>query len=137
MHRRMPRLSSEARAALEAYPFPGNVRELENILERALAMADDDEISTADLRLPNVPNAQAAAVAAVFTGSNDPNARDPRHMDPRETGSSALPSYIEEIERAAIQQALQESRYNKTKAAAKLGITFRALRYKLKKLGID
>ena len=137
MHRRMPRLSSEARTALEAYPFPGNVRELENILERALAMADDDEISTADLRLPIVPNAQAAAVAAVFTGSNDPNPRDPRHMDPRETGSSALPSYIEEIERAAIQQALQESRYNKTKAAAKLGITFRALRYKLKKLGID
>src|SRR3546814_15620240 len=56
---------------------------------------------------------------------------------PRETSSSALPSHIEQIERAAIQQALQENRYNKTKAAAALGITFRALRYKLKKLGID
>ena len=51
--------------------------------------------------------------------------------------SSALPSYIEEIERNAIQQALEDNRYNKTKAAAALGITFRALRYKLKKLGID
>ena len=50
---------------------------------------------------------------------------------------NALPTYIEEIERAAIQQALESTRYNKTKAAAQLGITFRALRYKLKKLGID
>jgi len=137
MQRRSPRLSQQAQTALQAYPFPGNVRELENILERALAMADDDEISTADLRLPTVANAHAAAVAAVFTGNADANARDPRTLDPRDTASSALPSYIEEIERAAIQQALQESRYNKTKAAAKLGITFRALRYKLKKLGID
>ncbi|TZF81251.1 helix-turn-helix domain-containing protein, partial [Cognatilysobacter lacus] len=56
---------------------------------------------------------------------------------PRDTATSALPSYIEEIERAAIQHALQENRYNKTRTAAALGITFRALRYKLKKLGID
>ena len=53
------------------------------------------------------------------------------------SATSALPSYIEEIERAAIQHALQENRYNKTRTAAALGITFRALRYKLKKLGID
>jgi len=63
--------------------------------------------------------------------------RDPRTMDPRESATSALPSYIEEIERAAIQQALVENRYNKTRAASALGITFRALRYKLKKLGIE
>ena len=62
---------------------------------------------------------------------------DPRTADPRDSMTSALPSYIEEIERNAIQQALEDSRYNKTKAAAALGITFRALRYKLKKLGID
>ncbi len=64
-------------------------------------------------------------------------APDPRTMSPYETGTSALPSYIEDIERKAIQQALVENKYNKTKAAAALGITFRALRYKLKKLGID
>ena len=69
------------------------------------------------------PNAAAAAP-------------DPRNLNPFDT-SSALPSYIEEIERTAIQQALQENRYNKTRTAAALGITFRALRYKLKKLGID
>ena len=62
---------------------------------------------------------------------------DPRTLNPFDTASSALPSYIEEIERKAIEQALQENRYNKTKTAAALGITFRALRYKLKKLGIE
>ena len=62
---------------------------------------------------------------------------DPRLLDPRDTATSALPSYIEEVERAAIEHALKENRYNKTKTAASLGITFRALRYKLKKLGID
>ena len=64
-------------------------------------------------------------------------ALDPSRIDPRESASSALPSFIEEIERKAIEQALTDNRYNKTKAAAQLGITFRALRYKLKKLGID
>jgi two-component system, NtrC family, response regulator PilR len=143
MYRAIPELADDARAALEAYPFPGNVRELENILERALALADGNIIHAADLRLPAVAHAQPAAVAAVFTGSAQSGVAapvagsDPGTMNPRETASSALPSYIEEIERAAIQQALQENRYNKTKAAAALGITFRALRYKLKKLGID
>jgi two-component system response regulator PilR (NtrC family) len=66
-----------------------------------------------------------------------PPAQDPRSLNPRDTSTSALPSYIEEIERNAIQKALQEHRYNKTKTAAALGITFRALRYKLKKLGIE
>src|SRR3546814_1778388 len=75
-------------------------------------------------------SANAAAASNPGTPTTPP---DPRTLGPRETASSALPSYIEEIERAAIQQALQENRYNKTKAAAALGITFRALRYKLKK----
>ncbi|GAA4853352.1 sigma-54 dependent transcriptional regulator [Luteimonas vadosa] len=139
MQRDVPELAEDAVAALEAYPFPGNVRELENILERALALADGKRIHAADLRLPAAAHAQPAAVAAVFTGAQSSGATgvDPRTVGPRDTASTALPSYIEEIERAAIQQALQENRYNKTKAAAALGITFRALRYKLKKLGID
>ncbi|HEU4772960.1 MAG TPA: sigma-54 dependent transcriptional regulator [Lysobacter sp.] len=129
--RQAPTLGDDALAALRAYPFPGNVRELENILERALALADGDRIGAGDLRLPeprpaaDVPSGTSAA------------ALDPRAVDPRESTSNALPTYIEELERAAIQRALEDNRYNKTKAAAQLGITFRALRYKLKKLGID
>src|SRR5690606_22638959 len=145
MKRSTPKLSADALAALESYPFPGNVRELENILERALALADGDAIHADDLRLPAQQSVTPAAVASAFVSANaaaagNPDAAappDPRTLGPRETASSALPSYIEEIERAAIQQALQENRYNKTKAAAALGITFRALRYKLKKLGIE
>ena len=125
LHRPPPVLGDKALAALRAYTFPGNVRELENVLERALALADGDTIEVTDLGLPTL--AAASAVAP----------RDPRTIDPRESATSALPSYIEEIERAAIQQALVENRYNKTRAASALGITFRALRYKLKKLGIE
>ncbi|MDB6163754.1 MAG: response regulator with CheY-like receiver, AAA-type ATPase, and DNA-binding domain [Xanthomonadaceae bacterium] len=130
-HRQPPSLGSDALAALKTYAFPGNVRELENILERALALADGDVISVADLRLPSKSgSSNDRPVGPVIP-------RDPRTMNPRESATSALPSYIEEIERAQIQQALVENRYNKTRAASALGITFRALRYKLKKLGID
>jgi two-component system response regulator PilR (NtrC family) len=146
--RPVPRLDDDAATALRAYPFPGNVRELENILERALALAEGDSITTGDLRLPRTTPATAPAPQATTppppSGPPAPAAApvaaaaaDPRTMNPRDTATSALPSYIEEIERAAIQQALQENRYNKTRTAAALGITFRALRYKLKKFGID
>ena len=141
MKRQPPTLARDAVAALEAYPFPGNVRELENILERALALADGDVIHAEDLHLPAAEPmshgaGRPAAPAPIAPGAAPPQP-DPRSMNPFDTASSALPSYIEEIERKAIEQALQENRYNKTKTAAALGITFRALRYKLKKLGID
>ena len=138
MHRPAPKLGLDALAALANYAFPGNVRELENILERAMALADGDTITAADLRLPGGSTINAPGRAVPMPGGGTPAAAaHPAGTNPRETSSSALPSYIEEIERAAIQQALQENKYNKTKAAAALGITFRALRYKLKKLGID
>jgi two-component system, NtrC family, response regulator PilR len=129
----VPQLGPDALAALRAYPFPGNVRELENILERALALADGDLIEAADLRLP----ASAASAKAPAAAPASSAGVDPRTLDPRDTASSRLPEYMEQLERDAIQHALVENRYNKTRAAAALGITFRALRYKLKKLGID
>ena len=134
-----PDLAADATDALKAYGFPGNVRELENILERALAMADGNVIHAGDLHLPvnhGQPQGSVTPPAPVIPGSAPPPP-DPRTLSPFDTASSALPSYIEDIERKAIEQALQENRYNKTKTAAALGITFRALRYKLKKLGID
>lgn len=129
------KLKPEALAALEAYHFPGNVRELENILERAMAMCEGDTIEADDLMLPQrtamPPTAAAteAVLAAAAAAQPAPRAA------PAADGS--LEDYISNIERDTIIKALEESRYNKTATAKKLGITFRALRYKLKKLGID
>jgi two-component system response regulator PilR (NtrC family) len=122
-----------ARQALEAYEFPGNVRELENILERAMAMCDGASIDASDLMLPQ-------------RGPRQNHDAGPTSEHPQNTGAApaaaadangGLDDYISNLERTAIVKALEESRYNKTAAARKLGITFRALRYKLKKLGID
>ena len=131
--RPQPVLHAGAIEALAHYSFPGNVRELENILERAFALADDDGIRAADLRLPE----QRTVISLPPTVSNAAANLDPSRIDPRESATSALPSFIEEIERKTIELALAENRFNKTRTAAQLGITFRALRYKLKKLGID
>ncbi|MCW8809280.1 MAG: sigma-54 dependent transcriptional regulator [Rhodanobacter sp.] len=121
-----------AKQALETYEFPGNVRELENILERAMAMCDGSSIDTVDLMLPqrSVPQDHDGGLAQ---GSPSPGAAAAAPA----SANGGLDDYITNIERVAIVKALEESRYNKTAAARKLGITFRALRYKLKKLGID
>jgi two-component system response regulator PilR (NtrC family) len=108
-------LSPEAETALMAYAFPGNVRELESLLERAMALSDGKCIETGDLHF----------VKAEKTS-----------VDANQT-NQALPEVIEKLERAQIQSALEACRYNKTKAAAQLGITFRALRYKMDKLGME
>ncbi len=112
-----PRLTDGAMAVLQRYPFPGNVRELENILERALTLCDGREITTEDLQLPATDG--AAGVQAAFSGEE------------------SLDDYIERVERAAIEKALAQANQNKTAAAKLLGISFRALRYKLEKLGIE
>ncbi|KQX97467.1 two-component system response regulator [Rhodanobacter sp. Root480] len=123
-------LSAEAKQALEAYDFPGNVRELENILERAMAMCDGERIDAADLMLPQRTARPSPEPAAEPALGQPPAA-------PAPGADGGLDDYISNLERTAIIKALEESRYNKTAAARKLGITFRALRYKLKKLGID
>lgn len=111
-------ISADAMAALVAYSFPGNVRELANILERAVTLCDSQLINLADLRLP---------------------AGESNLIPEPETGADGMPleQLIDNVERKAILKALEETRYNKTAAARKLGITFRALRYRLKKLGLE
>jgi len=126
------RLSAAACDALDNYDFPGNVRELENILERAMAMCDGSHIEAADLMLPQRsirPHDTPATASHAATATTTVPAID--------SANGGLDDYISNLERTAIIKALEESRYNKTAAARKLGITFRALRYKLKKLDID
>ncbi len=133
-----PQLTPAALGALTAYSFPGNVRELENILERALALADGDTIDVADLYLPQSPARRVEALAKAQPAIPDvPQAASASAQAPSTTPDGALPGYMEQLERAAIQKALEDNRWNKTRAAAQLGITFRALRYKLKKLGME
>jgi len=116
-------LSNEALQTLTAYPFPGNVRELENILERATTLCEGNVISRADLHLPMIGSITGAVM--------DDQARA------LEPGTVPLDTYMDNIEKDVLIKALEQTRYNKTAAAKKLGITFRALRYRLKKLGLD
>ncbi len=122
----MPTLSDDAMEALKRYHFPGNVREMENILERALTLCEGDSIGVEDLHLPD----------------NELNPDDFLQED-MEAGLTPaappedLPAFLDNIEKQAIVKALEETRYNKTAAAKRLGITFRALRYRLKKLGLE
>jgi two-component system response regulator PilR (NtrC family) len=127
-----PALSSEALAVLANYAFPGNVRELENILERALTLCTGAEIGPDDLQLRAAVGASAAGTAHASSGTNTAIAADAQAG----TGT-ALGDQLEHIERDAILKALEQTRYNKTAAARLLGMTFRALRYKVKKLGIE
>lgn len=129
------RLQPDALAALEAYQFPGNVRELENILERAMAMCEGDVIEADDLMLPQRVASPSALSSEAAVVTPEALASAPAARAAGADGS--LEDYISNIERDTIVKALEESRYNKTATAKKLGITFRALRYKLKKLGID
>jgi two-component system response regulator PilR (NtrC family) len=121
-------ISPDALAQLGNYSFPGNVRELENILERALTLALDSTIRPGDIRLHTVPR-QDEPVQPILTPESPESDAEP--------GGEALGERLDELERDAIVRALEQTRYNKTAAAKLLGVTFRALRYRIKKLGIE
>lgn len=122
-------LTDAAIDTLCQHHFPGNVRELENILERAFTLCDNDHIDVPDLHIGSSPE------TAVKTDSAEPGA--PQIPALPENGDLDLEGYLESIERQAIEKALEATRWNKTAAAKTLGISFRALRYKLKKLGME
>lgn len=129
----LPHLSKEAIQALCNYSFPGNVRELENILQRALTLCENHVIFEEHLDLKHS--------TAIFPNTNPPLVSSHAHTNIKtndfviDSGIS-LEQHLESIERSAIEKALDETRWNKTAAAEKLGMSFRSLRYRLKKLGL-
>jgi two-component system response regulator PilR (NtrC family) len=112
------KLDDDALEKLKCYRFPGNVRELENMLERAYTLCEDDRISASDLRL---------ADSSPISENGEANLAQIDNLE----------DYLEGVERKLIMQALEETRWNRTAAAQRLGLSFRSMRYRLKKLGID
>jgi two-component system, NtrC family, response regulator PilR len=114
-----PAMTRQALAALREYAFPGNVRELENILERALALHGGGQIDVGDLQLqPRPPQKVGAGETA-------------------DMGKLPLQDFLDEQERMVILDALQKTRFNRTAAARILGVTFRSLRYRMERLGLN
>lgn len=118
--RAIPALSPDASQMLGRHAFPGNVRELENVLERALALCDGNTITADDLLLDQDAVTNTTLVSQVLEDENMP-----------------LPDYLEQLEKQAILNALEKTQNNKTAAAKLLGVSFRTFRYRLSKLGLS
>ena len=134
-------LSAEAMAHLTQADFPGNVRQLENVLARAAALADTDEIQIDDLEI--MASASTFTHAAELNPDTNENLNTPatsignQNMTTLDAVGGDLEGYMDSIEREILQNAMTEYRWNKTAAAKALGVSFRSLRYRLKKLGLD
>jgi two-component system response regulator PilR (NtrC family) len=140
------RLSESAIRALQRHPFPGNVRELENILERAIALAPGVDLQAGDLQLPAVPVAAAQApdapppaapeVPAAAPAVQAPAATTPQGFELEQGVPTDLEAYLGSKEREAITAALVRTGHNRTAAAQLLGISFRQMRYRMRRLGL-
>lgn len=149
----IPAIADDAKVFIQQLPFHGNVRELENMLERALALCDGQTITIEDLSLDEIPAQLSDRPvipwnAPVIERSSEPSPK-PMEVVPPSTITSAavnttmlpmdvsLSDYLEDIEKRTILQALEKTNNNKTAAAKLLGISFRTLRYRLSKLGLS
>lgn len=128
------KLEPSAITAMCDYNFPGNVRELENMLERALALSDGASITADDLQFSNSPPRNNATTEPAPSAPKRPTGGEARDAS---AAYGNLEGYLEDIEREILRKALEESRWNKTATAKLLGISFRSLRYRLEKLGLD
>jgi two-component system response regulator PilR (NtrC family) len=144
-HTKMPRLTSVTLSYLSSYGFPGNVRELENILERALAFSDGETIRVEDLGLRPVDTEAEERELAEPLPKHEGRAESLGQLERQAAGArlapdgvpECLPDYLDAVEREALMRALEATRHNRTAAARRLGISFRALRYRLQRLGIQ
>ncbi len=125
-----PALSQDALAALASYHFPGNVRELENILERASALCDGGVISADDLQIGSIDRPSLPTPEQTVVASGPPT-------DSLAEVAGDLDAYLADIERRVLTEALEANRWNRTETARSLGISFRSLRYRMKKLALD
>lgn len=138
-----PDIAASAQWALNNFSYPGNVRELENILERAMTLCEGQLINEEHLQLPNSPIISSppsvevspthAANSAIGFAMDEPSKAQQEDLPEGES----LEDHLVSIEKQAILKALEETRWNRTAAAKKLGMSFRSLRYRLKKLGLD
>ncbi|MDD1605251.1 MAG: sigma-54 dependent transcriptional regulator [Methylococcaceae bacterium] len=126
-----PILSNTALVALQRYDFPGNVRELENILERALALYEGNRIEFKDLNLP------MSAAMNIHANKGGNHFQDTAFCPAFNPADGSLEDYLEKIEKDMLTRALEENKWNKTAAAKQLGLSFRSFRYRLKRLNLD
>lgn len=132
-HAELCTLSDSALATLKAYDFPGNVRELENILQRAATLCENQLIEQSNLEFLIMASVANVKPSDTFVETEAPLEGDNLEL----TEDFSLEKHLEAIEIEAIEKALEETRWNRTAAAKKLGMSFRSLRYRLKKLGLD
>ena len=136
------KLSPKAQEALLHYSYPGNFRELENILERAVALTVGQVIQLDDLQIQNTttpkndhPNLSLDDIADSETRKGE--TLDHQPLPPFDPRTMQIQDYLDQIERGIIEQALQQTRYNRTQAAKLLGISFRSMRYRMERLDIN
>ena len=135
------KLSPKAQEALLHYSYPGNFRELENILERAVALTVGQVIQVDDLQIQNAPQVKAERSGFSFDDIAEPDARETTFnhspIPPFDPRTMQIQDYLDQVERSIIEQALQQTRYNRTQAAKLLGISFRSMRYRMERLDIN
>jgi two-component system response regulator PilR (NtrC family) len=143
-HMSVTTITDDALQALKNYGFPGNIRELENILERACALCSENGITRDDL---NLNNGSAPFVGQVNSSINHRNRIEEQqakeysssrsNISTYDAAQESIDSYLDNIEKMIILDSLDKNRWNRTSTAKELGITFRSLRYRMKKLSID
>ena len=138
--RQAPHLTDAALTRLSSHPFPGNVRELENLLHRAVALSGHEVIDAADLLLPDLVGGEIVPAAALIGSMPGPTVA-PEHITPAaapciEPLPDNLAAHLDQVEREILLRSLEQHRFNRTAAGASMGLTLRQMRYRMARLGI-